>query len=101
MVVWEAGVGGLLAEVSYEDFSVTVAYDLAAKDDRRADREGATRRVTERRAAIVIFVKLVGDSGRSRTAFRDLKEWRGRRMVVSMESKTREVEQGRGVWELR
>lgn len=33
-------------------FSVTVAYDLAAKDDRTAHREGATRRVAERRAAI-------------------------------------------------
>lgn len=58
MVVFDAGVGGLLAEVSYDDFSVTVAYDLAVKEDRRADREGATRRVTDRRAAMVTLSSL-------------------------------------------
>lgn len=51
-MVLDAGRGGRLAEVSIDAFWVTVAYDLAAKEERMADREGATRRDTVRSDAM-------------------------------------------------
>ena len=55
VLLFEASSGGRLALVSYELSCVTVAYDLAAKEGRRAALVGATRRDAVRKAAITVF----------------------------------------------
>ena len=57
--VCDAGIGGLLADVS---MLATLAYDREARAGRKRDLEGASNREEERSAAITVVVFRLDDS---------------------------------------